>query len=294
MVKLTDCTIDNWRMLKVKSVDDLMNGIACVRDKRKGFETNFFLDENKHGFWISKGDMYYKEIGNTFFIIKDNESFRNLFFATTDRDSLYEDLKSLLNAVDDKTSVIDLIGRARQLEPLSDLLRNQDFNNVCNLVRMSRISPVIPFEEVFNEVKYAISEDAIQISNLLLQYFDKELEQIPYLEEIEEMISHNQVLVYRENERVAGFVIFEKNSSTLYLRYWFVHPDFREKRIGGAMLRKFFYIGNDTKRQILWVVKSNENSLKRYIHYGFKEDGLEDRIYLSGKFIPNPLTTNNL
>ena len=66
------------------------------------------------------------------------------------------------------------------------------------------------------------------------------------------------------------------NATTHYLRYWFTHPDFRDKKVGSRLLRRFFEEGRDTKRQLFWVIRSNENAIKRYRHYGFAEENMFD------------------
>ena len=70
------------------------------------------------------------------------------------------------------------------------------------------------------------------------------------------------------------------NNTTNYLRYWFTHPNYRDKKIGSKLLRHFFKIGEDTKRQIFWVIQSNENAIKRYRHYGFKEENMFDYVLM--------------
>ena len=73
-----------------------------------------------------------------------------------------------------------------------------------------------------------------------------------------------------------GHLIFELSASTLYLRYWFTHPDYRDKKVGSRLLRRFFEEGKDTKRQLFWVIRTNENAIKRYKHYGFTEENMYD------------------
>ena len=45
---------------------------------------------------------------------------------------------------------------------------------------------------------------------------------------------------------MAGFLIYELSNATLYLRYWFTHPDHRDKKVGSRLLRRFFEEGKDT------------------------------------------------
>ena len=76
----------------------------------------------------------------------------------------------------------------------------------------------------------------------------------------------------------------EMNATTLYLRYWFTHPDFRDRKVGSRLLRRFFEEGKDTKRQLFWVIRSNKNAIKRYRHYGFKEENMLDFVLRNNYF----------
>ena len=109
-------------------------------------------------------------------------------------------------------------------------------------------------------------------------FFDEQTEQIPYYEELLNYVSQGHVLVCEEDGMMAGFLIYELNTTTLYLRYWFTHPDFRDKKVGSRLLRRFFDEGKDTKRQLFWVIRTNENAIMRYRHYGFTEENMYDYV----------------
>jgi len=136
-----------------------------------------------------------------------------------------------------------------------------------------------------SNVSKATIEQITDIYILLNKYFDKRTEQIPFIEELEEYARLNHILVYTDGNKIIGFLIFEINASTLYLRYWFVHPNYRDKKIGSTLLRSFFDEGKNTKRQFFWVIKSNDNALKRYKHYGFTEENMFDYVLTSNNNI---------
>ena len=125
-------------------------------------------------------------------------------------------------------------------------------------------------------IRKANEADIPMVSQLLYEYFNPQNEQIPYDEELLDYARQGHVLVCEEQGRMAGFLIYELNTTTLYLRYWFTHPDFRDKKVGSRLLRRFFEEGRDTKRQLFWVIRDNENAIKRYKHYGFKEENMYD------------------
>ena len=129
-----------------------------------------------------------------------------------------------------------------------------------------------------NGVTFASKDDVATVHALLHQFFDEQTEQLPYLEELEDLAATNQVLVLKQDGKLAGFVVFELSKVSLYLRYWFVHPDFRNQGVGSLLLNRYFYEGRNTKRAQHWVICTNENAIKRYRHYGYTEENMFDYV----------------
>ena len=86
------------------------------------------------------------------------------------------------------------------------------------------------------------------------------------------------IFIPKIENKIAGFLIYELTTTTLYLRYWFTHPDYRDRKVGSRLLRRFFEEGKDTKRQLFWVIRTNENAIVRYRHYGFVEENMFDYV----------------
>ena len=262
-------------MQQVKSFEDLQQRVAEIRALRLGFITNFFPDSVKHALWIKKGDCLMDRVGNTLFIIKQSPSFWNVFYCSTTIDGLVADLKVFQKMNPDITMMFDIVGRDIQCQPLVNKFKGLDCKEATSLVRMTRMTDLMDY--VPDEtIRYATESDLPLISQQLHQYFDERTEQIPYDEELLEYAKEKRVLVCEENGVVMGHLIFELNASTLYLRYWFTHPDYRDKKVGSRLLRRFFEEGKDTKRQLFWVIRTNENAIKRYKHYGFIEENMFD------------------
>lgn len=262
-------------MNQLHSIEEVINVVADVRNKRKGFITNFYLDEFKHNVWIQKCDFFYELIGETLFFIRKSESFCNLFYSSISVDALCDDLKVFEQKYPKQIAMMDIVGREAQCKQVIDALGQVKFSEATSLVRMSRFTEPLEYEED-TSVTLASSGELKEIYDLLHQFFDEKTEQIPYLEELQEYAKEKHILVCHENGQLVGFVIYEINATTLYLRYWFTHPDYRDKKVGSRLLRRFFEEGKNTKRQLFWVIRSNENAIKRYRHYGFKEEDMMD------------------
>jgi ribosomal protein S18 acetylase RimI-like enzyme len=272
-------------MDSIKSIQQIRELFSSVRDKRKGFITNFFIDEFKHLIWIEKGVLFFESLDNTVFLVKESYDFWNVFFAATNTVDFSNDLLHFKEKYVDATMMFDIVGRNEQCSSILTIFQEKGFLEYCSLVRMNRITSTMDNNKFISNVSKATIEQITDIYILLNKYFDKRTEQIPFIEELEEYARLNHILVYTDGNKIIGFLIFEINASTLYLRYWFVHPNYRDKKIGSTLLRSFFDEGKNTKRQFFWVIKSNDNALKRYKHYGFTEENMFDYVLTSNNNI---------
>lgn len=264
-------------MNQVKSIEELQQQSAEIRALRRGFLTNFFLDPVKHGLWIEKGDCVDERVGSTLFIIKLSPTFWNVFYCSTLLEEFGNDLSVFLAEHPSTTMMFDIVGCDIQCQPMVELFQDKGCKEATSLVRMTRMAE--PFEYMPDAtVRKATITDIPQVSRMLHEYFNAQTEQIPYDEELLEYAGQGHVLVCEEQGRMAGFLIYEMSATTLYLRYWFTHPDFRDRKVGSRLLRRFFEEGRDTKRQLFWVIRSNTNAIKRYRHYGFAEENMYDYV----------------
>ena len=261
----------------VKSFEELQQQVAEIRSLRLGFITNFFADPVKHTLWIQKGGCFTERVNNTLFIIKQNPTFWNVFYCSTTAEELGDDVKALQGKYPDMTIMFDLVGREMQCLPMVELFKSKGCKETTSLVRMTRMTEPMGYS-ADDSVRYASEKDLPIISQYLHEYFDEKTEQIPYDEELMDYAQQGHVLVCDELEQIAGFVVFELNATTLYLRYWFTHPDYRDRKVGSRLLRRFFEEGKDTKRQLFWVIRTNDNAIVRYKHYGFTEENMFDYV----------------
>lgn len=261
----------------VKSFEELQQKVVEVRSLRLGFVTNFFPDPVKNSLWIEKGDCYTERVNNTLFIVRKSQTFWNVFYCSTTLDELGADLDVFQGQNSGKTLMYDLVGRDIQCQLLVELFKAKGCTEATTLVRMNRMTEPM----VYNPdpaIRYATAADLPLIHEHLHQFFDERTEQIPYDEELKDYAKQQHIIVCEEKGVMAGFLIFELNATTLYLRYWFTHPDFRDEKVGSRLLRRFFEEGKDTRRQLFWVIRSNENAIVRYRHYGFTEENMFDYV----------------
>lgn len=264
-------------MQKVHSFEDLQRQVSEIRSLRLGFVTNFFPDPIKNGVWIKKGDCYTERVNNTLFIVRQSPSFWNVFYCSTAIDELGKDIEVFQHQSSKVSLMYDIVGRDVQCQPLVELFRSKGCREATSLVRMTRMTTLMDYTPDCS-IRKAVENDIFLVGQLLHTYFDEHTEQIPYDEELMDYARLGHVLVCEEDGKIAGFLIYEMNATTLYLRYWFTHPDYRDRKVGSRLLRQFFEDGKSTKRQLFWVIRTNENAIKRYRHYGFAEENMFDYV----------------
>ena len=265
-------------MDNLQSINDVQMLIQQIRSERKGFITNFFLDHFKHSLWIDRNAFFYESFDDCFLLIKRNETYSYLYFISTDMRALNKALvKFFRNYIG--TCVVDLVGNDSIL-PLKNKFVLWGFEEYELLYRMSRTgypNVSLPIDE---HIKKGVLGDVETIKILLDACFDPLSEQIPSEEELGHFVKNGPVLVYKQNGSISGFIIYELTGVTLYLRYWFVIPEFREKKIGAKLFNAFMHEGALSKRQMFWVISRNENAIKRYLHYGFSPEKLYDYVLI--------------
>ncbi len=265
--------------MKIAS-DVLEVRLAIEENKRHGnhFLTNFFLDVTKLDILIKAGLLSYKTIGKSLFFTKKNINFVNLYYFSLDLKNLSADLDNLNKEFKNTIFVIDVVGFFDQVSNISDALIEVGFNKYTSLVRMSKTERSSINEEKFDCVFYSDLSQINDVFIFLNQYFDEYAEQIPNLSELKELALKQRVLLYYESNKIKGFLIFEIKGLTSHLRYWFVLPEYRGRKVGSFLFQKYLYECLQTKRQLFWVIETNQNAIVRYEHYGFKKENLVDQI----------------
>ena len=264
-------------MKAVNSFDEVMTYISKVRGLRKGFLTNFFPEQKKIDIWISHECLYVVESKETVIFLKKDDGFTYILYCATNKEQLFVSLASL----PEDAYVFDQIVDVRTDISLLDGFKSLGFVIRKSLVRMSKINET-PEEIAVTSVYDATKEDIPALDELLHKHFDKYAEQLPTLDEINEFIDSRRVIVKRADDKIAGFIFYDLSPSTLYLRYWLVNPEFRNHGVGSELFHEYNRRGVACKRHILWVVEDNENAIKRYEHYGYRNETMKDYVFVKG------------
>jgi ribosomal protein S18 acetylase RimI-like enzyme len=270
-------------MDKIYNYSDIQNSIRAIKGNNIGFITNFYPEMNKINQWIKEGVFFQEIVGNTLFLLRRMVDFNYLYYCSTSVHELSRSIPVLNMGIGSSQLVVDVIGKHPEVKLIAKAFLTNGFYLYTTLNRMSKNSADDTIFESNYSIKNANDSHSTGVMNLLNEYFDPIAEQLPMESDIKNWISLNHLIVFEEKDEIIGFIIFDILGMTSYLRYWFVHPQHRNKKIGSSLLNEFFSNSVGTKRQLFWVIQTNENAIKRYIHYGFNSENLYDYILTNKK-----------
>lgn len=235
--------------------------------------TNYFQDKTL----LQASTYTVTGAGYEIYIIRKFDFWRLYYFAES-HEALVPGLQHIRDSFPRQVIVCDVIGREADVSLISSNFVNNGFYEYTSLTRMERrpngnTTPAVA-------CNIADSHNTVHIKYLLDNYFDKYAERIPTLKEIEQFIADGTVLIYGTPICIA-FLIYEDKGQTSYLRYWFVYANYRDMGIGSLLLRSWFEKSKEASRQIFWVIRSNQNAIDKYKHYGFTEEDMIDIVLIN-------------
>jgi ribosomal protein S18 acetylase RimI-like enzyme len=270
-------------MIPLTTFETIIESINQIKSFKKGYVTNFFKTEKDIKSYITRSKIFYTLGSESFFLLIENDSFYNLFFISTSNSQLSKDLSTFKKLINYKPIVVDIVTKDI-FSSEKQVFEENDYENYTTLVRMSRLKYDPDIQTELNpNVILAKSEQIEEVFGLLYTNFDQKAEQLPDKVQVLEWINNNCIYTYMHESKIIGFIIFEIIGITLYLRYWFVNPGFRDRKIGSVLFSYFLHSGKETKRQLFWVLQSNENAIKRYKHFGFEAEKMFNYVMINKK-----------
>jgi ribosomal protein S18 acetylase RimI-like enzyme len=266
-------------MVPVATVAEAMETIQRVKLGAGAFATNFFPVQKKLQGWIDHGELSMINRGGAAFFFRRDRGLWHLHFCAADEKSLAQEMSGVpeLSA---KPMVADLVGNETALGGQLKALEAAGFRRYSRLQRMSRGNQPHDFGGAGEPgaVAPAMASDMAGVMALLEASFDLNADQLPMPYEMEAAIEAGQVLVVRDGREIAALLHFETQGLTSTVRYWAVAAAHRSRRLGSALMRRYFESHEKVRRFILWVVADNRNAIEKYQHYGYAADGLMDHV----------------
>jgi len=211
-------------------------------------------------------------------LVEDN-GFTRFFFIVSHVEEIKCFLTRLVNQVDGEV-VTEIVGDSNYLLSIRSVFLTNGFYEYSSMVRMSKIRTELS-ELSFDYIFPLKSDKKTELQVLYNNYFDKFVERIPTSDEIDHFIINNNVYYFSDSGEIQGFIIFEQQGSTMHLRYWFVHPQYRGKGVGSKLMNVFLSHGNNVRRELFWVIESNVDAIKKYKHYGFAQEDMRNLILIN-------------
>jgi ribosomal protein S18 acetylase RimI-like enzyme len=268
-------------MKLVTHISSITNAYNFAKNFKKSFSSNSYNSNEKFIKFINKKKLYEIKIDDVVYFLKDENDFMNLYYYAASLESLNATLPKLLDYLNNEILVVDLISKT-ELCKEKQIFELNKFNIYTSLVRMNSFELVVQNSEIHDStIRSAMNDEVDLIANLLYNNFDPKAEHLPDVDEITTWIKSERIIVSVLNKKIVGFIIYDLYSTTLYLRYWFVDPLHRNLKIGSKLFREFRNRGKNTSRQLFWVIRSNENAIKRYLHYGFKEENMYNYVLIN-------------
>lgn len=249
------------------------------RLKSKEMKTNYFMSELQFNQLLAGNKIQIFKSEKACFILSEDNGFCRLHFIVSEINALMP-VFDYIKQNQDKEISVEIAGGTKYLEDIEKTFLQNGFYQYSSMVRMSKIRNGTQ-EIDFTNIHLLKADKKEEIQGLYKKYFDKFVERIPTSEELDSFIENENAYYFSDNDEIQGFIIFEQHGITSHLRYWFVHPNYREKKIGSKLIQLFFNVGENIKRELFWVIKSNENAIKRYKHFGFVEEDMHNLILIN-------------
>jgi GNAT superfamily N-acetyltransferase len=259
-------------MRRVNDYSEIANSINQVKLFKEGYFTNYFVDPEKLTLWIRQKKLFSFRLEKTIFYLMDSGNFYRLYYFTPSPVTLETDIRHLLNESIAKKLVADIVSKQVEFDIKSSFEKN-GFAVHNYLLRMSRMNHQpdlkLPSTDNLHKCQPSKIDDLVK---LFESYFEPLSEQIPSRSDLANWVNSGSILTYEIEGLIKGFIIYDLLGLSSYLRYWFVHPDYRGQKVGSRLFNYFLYKSKDTKKQFFWVLNDNYDAINKYRHYGFVEE----------------------
>jgi ribosomal protein S18 acetylase RimI-like enzyme len=277
-------------MKRIHSVAEIFHAIQQAKTNAPAFRTNFFPVEEKLQSGLDRGEWLGASGAATALFLRQDRDFWHLYFSAASVAALQIDLAACVE-LKAKPVTVDLVGRDIAVQELSAVFESAGFRSRARLLRLVRMGqPAFGTAVTDRRVALADPIDCPAIVDLLLRSFDRYAEQIPELHELEAAVRKQQVLLVKDGHKAIAVLYFEAHGVTSHIRYWLVDEAFRAAGYGSALMRHYAALQSKAQRLILWVLANNEETLRKYRHYGYAPDGLVDHV-LANSLIDPPSET---
>ncbi|MFQ6343063.1 GNAT family N-acetyltransferase [Campylobacter sp. VTCC 70190] len=163
----------------------------------------------------------------------------------------------------------------KQLLQHNEFLKLNHFKEILNhkqmILSQENIHPI-----PFSFISQAFYEDSKELYSFFRKYFDKYLFYFSQ-ESIEKKIPN--ILVYKENQKICGALIYTQTFNTNFLDFIAVDRNLKYKNVAFALLNHYFLANTQNKFFKLFVEEKNEKAINFYQRAGFVFNDINLKFY---------------
>jgi len=252
--------------------------LQTVKRSAPTFQTNLFALPDQLEAWVRDGSLAYAAFPGAVLLFRQGRGASHLYHLAADDQALTRALQGLRPSASLQPLVTELVGKELDLEGVTGCYLRSGFQHhrtLCRMVAKPRDPKEDPQE---SSVEQAGVEDAPALQSFLDRFLDPLAEQPPTVADLEAAARRGEAFQVKKQGTLAGVLVMGLAGRTALLRYWFVDPQFHGQGIGSHLIGRFFQANRHCVRLVLWVLSDNPSALAKYAHYGFRADGLHDRV----------------
>jgi len=263
---------------------ELQHAIAAVPRRDANYTSNLFAGPVQLGAWMDAGELYLSRSRDALLVLRREQDLCRVNHVASDPGALRGALQALAPPWPGLPLVSDIVSRATDPEDVPDAYRACGFRDHARLDRMQQRRTFVPADaeapgvDEAPGIEVATQADVGAVRAFMRRWLDPLSEQVQTQEELSASAAAGRMLVARDDDQLAGFLIFEQTGLSSAVRYWHVDPAQRGRGVGSRLMRDFLRRCADSRRIVLWVLGDNADAIAKYRHYGFEADGMVDRI----------------
>lgn len=251
---------------------DLRIKISEIKRNENYLLTNYYykdLSYNELTFFSNKNGLLFFSYDKEYNVYRVYYIVNNL----KDLDKLF------LQANWNKNSLLEIINKNIIDDALKKIFLKHGFIEFKVLQRMSFLDNNEKNLELFEDINYCNLKDVENLKEIFKSNFNKYSENLPSTEEIKKTIESKFIIKLVDQEKMIGFLWFDKKQVLTELRYLFIDKNYRGINLSKKLIEQYLYLTKDIKKKQLWVLEDNVVAINLYEKFSYKSEGLKDFIF---------------
>lgn len=251
--------------------DDLKSKLFEFRKNHKEISGNYISQNLK-----DKEIFIFEDDGLLFFAYDKEYKIYKMFFMIEN----FENLDALLSKANwNQDTALEIIDKSELDSNLVKILNKYNLNKFTILEKMSFITNTQNKIELDEEISYCNLSDVKRLKQIFLSKFNKYSENLPSENEINNAIENQLIIKVIDEDKIIGFLWFDKKKVLTELRYLFVDENYRGQKLSTRLMQQYLFLTQDVKKKQLWVLQDNQIAINLYKKLSYEFEDLKDNIF---------------